>query len=152
MIYAWDNYPIDQFPGLWEWMEAQIQDKSLVMPNVAFKEVSEKMPECGDWLKEAGIELLAIDNVILQDTMRIKKLLGITGDKYHPKGVGENDLFIIATARARGGELISDEARQRSLPQEKAKRKIPAVCDMKEVNVFCLSFIEFIKRSGAVFR
>lgn len=20
MIYAWDNYPVNQFPGLWEWI------------------------------------------------------------------------------------------------------------------------------------
>jgi Domain of unknown function (DUF4411) len=34
MIYAWDNYPMRQFPGLWEWMATQIEEKKLVMPSV----------------------------------------------------------------------------------------------------------------------
>lgn len=28
MIYAWDNYPVRQFPGLWEWMATQIEEKN----------------------------------------------------------------------------------------------------------------------------
>ncbi len=26
-IHAWDNYPIIQFPGLWDWMASQIAEK-----------------------------------------------------------------------------------------------------------------------------
>jgi hypothetical protein len=71
----------------------------------------------------------------------------------HPsKGVGENDIFIIATARLHGAGLVSDEERQPTLPTEPSKKKIPAVCGMREVNVPCINFIEFIKRSDAVFR
>src|SRR5713226_1829351 len=98
MIYAWDNYPERQFPGLWEWIAVQIEERNLVMPSVAFDEVAHKTPECGQWLKEHDIELLEISNVILQDAMRTKNLLGVGDDNYHPKGVGENDLLIIATA------------------------------------------------------
>ena len=46
MVYAWDNYPIRQFPGLWEWIAAQIAKKILVMPDVALEEVSKEAPEC----------------------------------------------------------------------------------------------------------
>jgi hypothetical protein len=151
MIYAWDNYPIRQFPGLWNWMEEQIEEKKLVMPRVAFDEVENKTPDCGEWLEENSLKQLEINNVILQDAMRIKELLGIVADKYHPKGVGENDILIISTARAHNAELVSDEERQPTPPIEPAKRKIPAVCGMKEVNVPCFNFIEFIKRSDEVF-
>lgn len=88
MVYAWDNYPIRQFPGLWEWMADQIAKKILVMSDVALEEVSKEAPECGQWLEENNIEKLDINNFIMENAMRIKGLLGIVGDRYHPKGVG----------------------------------------------------------------
>ena len=151
MIYAWDNYPISQFPGLWEWMAIQIKEKRLAMPEVAFDEVDSKTPECADWLRDNDIEQIEINNAVLQEAMRIKKLVGIVDDNYHPKGVGENDLLIIATARAYKAELISDEERQTIHPKEPTKRKIPAVCSLKDVAVPCINFLEFIKRSSVVF-
>lgn len=60
MIYAWDNYPVRQFPGLWEWMAVQIEEKRLVMPIVAFEEVENKIPDCGEWLKDKDVERLEI--------------------------------------------------------------------------------------------
>ena len=152
MIYAWDNYPIGQFPPLWDWMASQIEAKQLVMPSVAFEEVQNKTPDCGAWLKENNLEQLAISNAILQDAKRIKDLLGIAGDNYHAKGVGENDILIIATARLHGAELVSDEERQTNQPQVFSKKKIPSVCVMPSVSVSCINFIEYIKASGAVFR
>ena len=152
MVYAWDNYPIRQFPGLWEWISEQIAKRILVIPDVALEEVSKEAPECGQWLKESNIKLLDVNNAIVQDAMRIKGLLGIVGDRYHPKGVGENDILIIAASRAHGAELISDEGKQNQLPDKMAKRKIPAVCDMAEVSVPCINFVEYIKRSDAIFR
>jgi len=151
IIYAWDNYPIRQFPGLWDWLGEQIAEKKLAMPRVAFDEVAHKTPECAVWLKD-DIELVEIDNSVLNQAMAIKSLVGIIDDNYHPKGVGENDLLIIATACVYGAELISDEERQTTLPKEPTKKKIPAVCSMKEVTVPCINFLDFIKRSNAIFR
>jgi len=152
MIYAWDNYPLRQFPGLWDWMVVQIDEKKLVMPSVALEEVVSKTPDCGAWLNANDLEELKINNSIVQDAMRIKGLLRIVDDNYHPRGVGEIDLFIIATARAHSAELVSDEERQTTLPQNPAKKKIPAVCVMTGVSVPCINFIEYIKRSDVIFR
>jgi predicted nucleic acid-binding protein len=152
MIYAWDNYPVRQIPGLWKWMAIQIEEKKLAMPSVAFDEVAHKTPDCVEWLRDNDLQKLEITNTILQDAMRIKQLLGIVGDKYHARGVGENDILIIATVRAHRAELVTDEERQPTLPREPSKRKIPAVCGMEEVAVPCINFIEFIKRSDEIFR
>jgi predicted nucleic acid-binding protein len=151
MIHAWDNYPAHQFPGMWRWIAAEINERRLVMPSVAFIEVGNRTPDCADWLLEANLERLDMTNAIIQDALRIKGLLGIEGDRYHPKGVGENDLLIICTARAHGRELVSDEARQNLPPDVNAKRKIPSVCSMPEVTVPCVNFIEYIKRANFVF-
>jgi hypothetical protein len=151
MIYAWDNYPIEQFPGLWEWMEHQISSGLLAMPSVAFDEVDKKTPECGAWLKSVQLGIHEIDNAILREALRMKSLLGIVGDKYGA-GVGENDLLIIATAFVSGTELVTDESRQNNLPTSLLKYKIPAVCSLPAVSVPCINFIEYIKRSQHVFR
>jgi len=151
MIYAWDNYPLKQIPGLWEWMADQVGTQRLVMPSVAFGEVVHKAPECGAWLRDCNLELLEVNNAILQDAIRIKNLLGIVGDKYGG-GVGENDLFIVATARAYKAELVTDEAWQPTLPKKLENCRIPAVCSMEKVAVRWIKFIDYIKRSEAVFR
>jgi hypothetical protein len=151
MIYAWDNYPVRQFPPLWKWIAGQIEQTNLVMPRVAFDEVVKKTPDCGDWLKENNLEQLEINNEIILAAMLIKELLRIVDDNYHAHGVGENDIFIIATAQTHRAELVSEEKRQTTPPTIPSKRKIPAVCVMKEVAVPCINFIEYIKRSDEVF-
>jgi predicted nucleic acid-binding protein len=151
MIHAWDNYPVRQFPGMWQWISAQINERRLVMPVVAYAEVCQRTPDCGEWLANANLERLDVTNVIVQDAIRIKGLLGIVGDRYHPKGVGENDILIICTARAHGRELVSDEGRQNVRPELESKRKIPSVCSMPQVGVACINFIDYIKRADFVF-
>ncbi|MGR9053157.1 MAG: DUF4411 family protein [Gammaproteobacteria bacterium] len=151
MIYAWDNYPVRQFPGLWEWLETLVQKRTLSMSKIAFEEVEKKTPDCANWLKSTELVLFDIDNAILQEALKIKALLGIVGDKYG-NGVGENDLLIIATAAKLNAELISDEKHQKNLPTLRRNYKIPAACAMPEVSVRCINFVDYIKRSQQVFR
>ena len=149
-LYAWDNYPLDQFPLLWAWLALQIATGELTVPAVALDEVGHKSPAAAGWLKAQAIRVLPMTQDILMDALRIKGLLDIEGDRFGA-GVGENDLFIIATARAHGAELLTDEARQPSLPNHRRGYKIPAVCDLPKVRTRCLSFVEYFKRSQAVF-
>ncbi|MCB4752516.1 MAG: DUF4411 family protein [Sulfurovum sp.] len=46
IIYAWDNYPIEQFPGLWEWLCGEVGDGNLCISCVAFDEVKNKNEKC----------------------------------------------------------------------------------------------------------
>lgn len=151
MIYAWDNYPPDQFPPLWNWIAEEIEGREFTIPEVAFEEVERRAPDCADWLKDQGIFRVPVSNAIIQEALRIKNLLQIVGDQYHPKGVGENDLIIVATARIVGSTLISNEAFQSNFPTVRSKAKIPAVCGMNEVLVECLDFLTLIKESKQVF-
>ncbi|MAT96874.1 MAG: DNA-binding protein [Anaerolineaceae bacterium] len=151
IIYGWDNYPPTQFPPLWDWMAIQIEANHLVIPRVAFEEVDGKIPECGRWLREHNLQQLPVNNAVIAEAMHIKRLLGIVGDSYHPKGVGENDIFIIATAKVHQSPLVSNEGMQNNLPNQLSKCKIPRVCLFPEVQVRCLNFIAFIKESEAIF-
>jgi predicted nucleic acid-binding protein len=151
IIHAWDNYPRENFPALWQWIGAQISQGRFVMPKVAFEEVDHQAPDCAQWLRKQSIERTEMTNEIVQEAERIKELLEISGDSYHAKGVNENDLFIIATASVLEYELITNEARQITAPEIPAKRRIPAVCGMPSVDVPCIDFIALIKQSKEVF-
>lgn len=151
MIHAWDNYPMHNFPLVWEWFGSDIASNNISISQIAFEEVSRKVPDCSVWLRSCGIQRIQVSNDILTVASQIKSLLGITNDNYHPKGVGENDIIIISTSKVNNLKLISDEHPQFNLPVIKSKYKIPAVCDLPAVNVVCDNFISFIKDSGAVF-
>ncbi len=151
LIYAWDNYPIIQFPPLWNWLANQITSENIAVTTVNLNEVQDKYPECADWLKENNIRKIEISGQILGIAMEIKTALGIVDDNYHSKGVDENDLLCIAAAKVLGVDVVSNEERQNNLPVIPAKRKIPAVCDLHEASVTCIDFIQFIKSSGEIF-
>jgi len=151
IIHAWDNYPIEQFPGLWGWLKKETQSQQLAIPTVALEEVGHKYPECAQWLKDQAIKRLLMERDVILAALQIKQLLGIAGDKYNPKGVDENDIFIVVSAQFYGGVLITNESRQFGKQSDLTKRKIPAVCQMSGVNVEQLNFIEYIQQSKQVF-
>ncbi|MBT2767820.1 DUF4411 family protein [Stenotrophomonas sp. ISL-67] len=128
IVHAWDNYPIEQFPPFWEWLEDDCKAGRLCIPQPAKDEVGYVSSECARWLQEVGITVLPVTNDVLSDASSIMAALGVTDDQYHPDGVDENDLLIIASSRCHGAVLISNEARQASLPLNKRKYRIPAVC------------------------
>lgn len=151
IIYAWDNYPPVQFPPLWRWLGREIGAGNLSIPQVAFEEVERRLPECAEWLRLKNIERHPMTNDIVQEAQRIKGLLGVVDDNYHPDGVGENDILIIATAGTEGLVLVSNEGRQANLPQNRRRYKIPATCALDTVEVLCIDFLRFIRDSGEVF-
>ena len=152
IIHAWDNYPPELFPPLWDWLGREIADGNLAIPDVALEEVAKKAPECAAWLKGNDITVFPLTSEVLAESLRIKHLLGIEEDQYNAKGVGENDIFIIATASVNGLTLVSDEGRQFKKPDILAKYKIPAVCELRDVGVSCINFLQLIRTSGAVFK
>jgi len=152
IIHAWDNYPPDLFPPMWDWLETEVANGNVAIPGVALDEGHKNVPDCGAWLVVADISVLPLTSDVLAESVRIKHLLGIEEDQYHPKGVGENDILIIATARLQGSTLVSDEGRQFKKPDILAKYKIPAVCELRDVGVTCINFLHLIRTSGAVFK
>lgn len=149
-MYAWDNYPLDQFPPVWRWIAGEIAAMRLSMPLVAFEEACNVAPDCGQWLTRAQLTVLPMGNAVAAEANRIKGLLGIVGDRFGA-GVGENDLFIVASAKLQGLELVSNESMQPALPRNMLNYKIPAVCSMPTVGVRCYSFLSCVKQSGQVF-
>ena len=152
IIYAWDNYPFEQFPPLWDWLADQIDAGEIVVPRVALTEISQISPDCHGWLTGNQLRVIEVSNDIAAEATRIKALVGVVDDNYHAKGADENDILIIATAKDLEIDLVSNEGRQNKVPDEPRKRKIPSVCDIQSVDVNCVDFVEFLKASGQVFR
>lgn len=147
IIHAWDNYPPSNphFDSLWQWMAEQIENQQFNISKKAMDEVEYKIPECGQWLKENNIQIFSLTSSALLLASKIKALLDIEEENY-TKGVGENDLLIIAIAKKTNTTLISEEGKQNKLPQLKSNYKIPAVCAMPDVAVSCISFVELLKQ------
>jgi len=146
MIHAWDNYPPENihFDSLWDWFSSNVKSKKFVISKIAFEEVNHKIPACGEWLKINNIEIYNLTPTSLLKAKNIKESLNIIENKY-TKGVGENDLFIIAIAQETGSTLVSEEGRQSISPALKSNYKIPAVCGMLNVNVNCCNFLNLLK-------
>jgi len=152
IIHAWDNYPEKQFPALWKWISDNIERGEFVMAQIAFEEVKKKSPDCATFLKNAALKQVNMSNTIVQEAVRIKGRLGIVNEEYHPDGVGENDIYIIATAKVRKLDLVSEEGRQATQPRENRRLKVPRVCGLPDVGVKCINFIELIRTSNEVFK
>ncbi len=151
MIHAWDNYPPGLFPKLWEWLAEEVRTGQLRCPAAAFGEIGHKLPECCTWLNSCNCSVEQETNLILNAAMTIKQQLGVLNDQYHVDGVDENDVLIIATAKALGHSVVSNERRQTTLPTNLKRYKIPAVCGITAVAVACSDFAEYFKASGKVF-
>ena len=151
ILHAWDNYPLTQFPGLWDWLAAEIRAQRLSIAVVALDEVGHKSPDCATWLKNQDIRRLPMSNAVVQAAKQIKDAAGIQNDKYHPKCVDENDILIIASAQYHGATLVTNEARQSSSLKEPTRRKIPAVCDLPGVAVAHKNFLDYLRASEQVF-
>lgn len=152
IIFAWDNYPIEQFPGLWEWLSSEIDNKNLSISEVALEEVGNVCSECANWLVQQNIKNIHVNEQIIKTSKDIANLFALKDHKFNGSGVDENDIFIIATAKIFGKGLISNEAEQPSPPKEIRNSKIPLVCKHPQVAVECKNFLDHLKSSGAIFR
>ena len=89
IVHAWENYPITQFPKLWDWFADEFESNKLSISKVAFDEVAHKFPELSTWLNNLSIEPVKTNVEIIKIALTISQQLGIDDD-YSKKGVDEN--------------------------------------------------------------
>lgn len=151
MIHGWDNYPIENFPRMWDWLAEEISSGAIAIPRVAYEEIAHVSPECHRWIGRIDeFKTLEVDNDVVAEALAINGVLGIDNDRYGA-GVDANDVLIIATARSARRGMVTNEARQPALPVNLKNLKIPAVCSLEEVQVECIDFADLIRRSRRAF-
>lgn len=144
IVHAWDNYPIKTFSPLWGWLAEQFASDEFGICQVAWKEVGQVSPGCAGWLKACGVKPIALGAETTLEALKMARRLGIEEDDYHPDGVDEKDLLIIASALNHGNSLVSNESVQNDLPKNLKKYRIPAVCRL--VGVTCVDFVKLLKQ------
>ncbi len=151
IVYGWDNYPINKFPTMWEWISSEIESQVLSISAIALSEVGHVCPECELWLKNQSINIHAVTNDILLGALKISHLHGIKDGLYHSKGFDEKDAIIMATAAKLDAVLISNEDKQINPPKEVKKTKIPRACSHPSISIRCINFLDYIKSTSVVF-
>ncbi len=157
LIDLWDNYPIQNpvFEGLWDKFSDNVEAEIFVISDVAIKEVRDKIlydnieqeiPKSAHFKNILDvIRVIEKEPVDLTMAQSIKDLLEIEEDNYGD-GVGENDILIVAITQRTKTILVTNENRQPDLPQNKKKYKIPAVCNLLDVNVTNINLTELLHK------
>ncbi len=158
IVDLWDNYPIKNkhFTPLWEWFYEKVNAEIFVISDVAIAEVRQHIlyDKLIADIPKAQLFLAILENIIIhkktisdvRSVQKFKTFLGITEDNYHAKGVGENDFFIVASAKNNDMILVTNEAVQKDTNEinNKAKFKIPAVCNLSGVKVQSINLIKLL--------
>jgi len=151
IIHGWEQYPIYIFPKIWEFFAHKQTVKEFQYSEIVMNEVYHKSSELYQWLQNNNASKIELSNDIVQFANTLKRSLGIEEDSYHSKGVDENDLLIIATAKINNLALVTNESIQITLPDVMSKYKIPTVCKLNIVEVQTLNFLELLKNYKETF-
>lgn len=154
IIHAWDTYPESQFPKVWQWIAEELKSENLIIFQTAFDELAS--PDLRKFIK-SHTKPVPVTSGVVEKAKSIEGQLGIKNGIYAPKGVSENDIFIIAHAALLRSDdqnvvLLTEESEQAQLPKEQRKYKIPAVCrEVTEPSILCENFLTYLKQSKQVF-
>jgi hypothetical protein len=123
LIAAWqERYPIEVFPTLWEKIDALIEDRRLFSPIEVLNEMKKRSDELHAWLKDRKEMFLELEDAVQIEAAHILAQF--------PRLVGERklrtsaDSFVIALARVKGWQLVTDEKPTATLNRP----NIPDVC------------------------
>ena len=163
MVYAWDDYPKDQFSCLWDWMGEQIKKRELRMSETVYNELE---GERYQWIKQCGLKPDPNTDTVARYAAQIESKLGKPkSPEQNIKGVSANDILIIAAVivlnqnkivYSKEVVLVSNEGKQFNIPGELYNYKIPLVCASLPTlcalpKIRCINFAEYLKESKSVF-
>ena len=137
-LTAWKQSPPEIFPDFWKTLECFLSEKRFVLPEATYKEILRQDDDLSKIIKKHKKCVYPFDSLIFEIQ---EEMVGKYNTQINAKGVNENDLAIIATAKHLDLNLVTEESWQ--LPRTIKKQdvppsnfKIPRVCYEEKIH-FC---------------
>jgi len=143
IINAWRDYPIHNFPNIWEWVEKLGSNKIGGMSEVVFKELEKGGDECYDWFKERKPLFVHPNSEEIQNEVR--RLVNNYNNFGIITGKNEGDPYVIALAKVKEADVVTNESPSNNMNGP----KIPDVCRVEGIRI--LKFVQVITKEGVVF-
>lgn len=139
LLHGWvRRYPPDNFPALWDNMDALIDQGRLRATDEVRIELTKQDDELSAWCKAHSTMFVPIDEPIQERVAAILTLFPSLVDI--DRGRGGADPFVIALAELNSFVVISEEIRKPTKP------RIPDVCDA--LRVPCHELLWLIQAEG----
>lgn len=143
LIQAWRDYPIENFPSVWDSIEAMGVHSVAGLSELILNELERGGDELYDWVKSRESDL------VIATTPEIESEVTYLVNTYNNFGIitgrNEADPFVVAVAKANSCSVVTNETRSGDLNGP----KIPDVC--LEEDIRWIRFVDIIKEEGFVF-
>ena len=144
LIQAWRDYPIDNFPPVWDKLEELGANDSLGMSELILDELKRGGDKLYDWAKCQESDLVIPTSDLIDE--EVSYLVNNYNNFGIITGKNEADPFVVAVAKAHSCSVVTNERRSGSLNGP----KIPDVC--LEEDIPWIRFVDIIKRENLVFQ
>jgi hypothetical protein len=140
LIAAWvERYPPDILPPLWDKVAGAIRQGEMIAPEEVERELKSRSTDLREFLLRQNGFFVPTDAAVLTEVSAIlsihQKLVMAR------KRASAADPFVIATARLRGGAVVTEEGRG-----SPAKPKITDVCEAYGIR--CVGLLDAIRLMG----
>lgn len=142
-INAWRDYPINNFPKIWHWIEQMGNEGNLGMSEVVFRELEKGGDECYKWFKERKTDFVHPNDDDVQ--RELDRLVNTYNNFGLITGKNEGDPFVVALAIVKDGIVVTNE----SMSNNMNGPKVPDVC--RAEGIHWIKFVDVIQREGVRF-
>ena len=143
IINAWRDYPIQNFPNIWEWVENLGREQIGGMSEVVFQELEKGGDECYEWFRERKELFVHPNSEGIQNEVR--RLVNYYKNFGVITGKNEGDPYVIALAVVKGAIVVTNESPSNNMNGP----KIPDVCRVEGIQI--IKFVQVITNEGVVF-
>ena len=137
------SYPPDVFPGLYDFLSAEIEEGKLVAPDEVLYEIGKKDDDVLAWGKKNRTMFLPLDEEIQMAAVDILEDFPRLVEAGGKRSVA--DPFVIALAKVKDGIVVTME---KNIATERRIR-IPRVCD--ELKIKWCSVVQYFRLVGVKF-